>query len=798
MRKFEARVVSGIRLLAAVGVVALLPTAALPASTETADRGATVSWDVVDAVTTLSLDTATLSSLGVETTVAGDRVSGHVKHPLSVIPDGAPSFAADVDSNLSGVIGWDGFRGFEEGSVLRHRGGVTLRRGSRTLDFADFELKAGARAGDLEFVDARGVPYLATAAAQWELDTDGRQLRYMNADVRVLPAFAEWLGDARYADMTVGVLDLDANLSGGPIPPPPTPDGAGPPPCGDWSGNVDVGLVNMSSVTSAGVPGVVNGRSVTVVLPSAELENVGTANVPWYSQFTNLGVPPHNDQHPYLVWQMLRSSNGVLEPIGRNDLKHGFLTINIGCDAGACTDSHVLGLGCADVYGTSTNNTLGRLAFRPEITASTGVWAHCGGIPSHFDANGDCAQDPGFSSGENSFTHGLKAAETDLSVAGALYYVEAFYIVKDDINIFNSMGYRRVTPAKPASTWTFATVGAYAQGPAINTWVNPTTPGPGADNELLDTGQGRVQLAVKTTDLGGGVKRYAYAFQNHDFDRRISSFHVPFDATIGNVQNITYADGDGFATNDWTAVANASGITWTAPVATTPPAPIDYATLVSFRFDSTREPVAVSALLGVFEAGSPTSLTLATLAPVSNFSVTPTSGLVTTEAGGTASFTVVLDSAPTGDVSFNLTSSDPTEGSVSPGSLTFTTSDWSNAAAHTVTVTGVNDAIDDGAVGFTIQTGNATSTDLIFDGQNPPDVGVSNTDDDVAGITVAPTSGLVTTEANGQATFTIVLTSEPTVDVTIGLASSNTNEGTVAPPSVTLTSGDWTSPRRTP
>ena len=157
MRKFEARVVSGIRWLAAVGVVAFLPTAAIPASTETADRGATVSWDVLDAVTTLSLDTAMLSNLGVETTVAGDRVSGHVKHPLSVIPDGAPSFAADVDSNLRGLIGWDGFRGFEEGSVLRHRGGLTLRRGSRTLDFADFELKAGARAGDLVFVDARGV-----------------------------------------------------------------------------------------------------------------------------------------------------------------------------------------------------------------------------------------------------------------------------------------------------------------------------------------------------------------------------------------------------------------------------------------------------------------------------------------------------------------------------------------------------------------------------------------------------------------------------------------------------------------
>ena len=53
------------------------------------------------------------------------------------------------------------------------------------------------------------------------------------------------------------------------------------------------------------------------------------------------------------------------------------------------------------------------LAPRSEVTASTGIWSHCGGIPSHFDTNGDCVQDF-FGSGENALTHGLNAAETDL------------------------------------------------------------------------------------------------------------------------------------------------------------------------------------------------------------------------------------------------------------------------------------------------------------------------------------------------------------------------------------------------
>jgi hypothetical protein len=46
--------------------------------------------------------------------------------------------------------------------------------------------------------------------------------------------------------------------------------------------------------------------------------------------------------------------------------------------------------------------------------------------------------------------------------------------------------------------------------------------------------------------------------------------------------------------------------------------------------------------------------------------VTPVAGLGTTEAGGTASFTVVLNSQPTANVIIPVTSSDPSEGAASP------------------------------------------------------------------------------------------------------------------------------------
>ncbi len=169
--------------------------------------------------------------------------------------------------------------------------------------------------------------------------------------------------------------------------------------------------------------------------------------------------------------------------------------------------------------------------------------------------------------------------------------------------------------------------------------------------------------------------------------------------------------------------------------------------------------------------------------------VTPASGLVTTEAGGTATFTVVLASQPTANVTVGLASSDLTEGTVAPASVVFTSANWN--VAQTVTVTGVDDLIVDGTVAYTITTAPATSSDSNYNGIDPANVSVSNSDNDAAGITVSPTAGLVTTEAGGTATFTVVLASQPAANVGIGLSSSDTTEGTVAPASLVFTPANW-------
>jgi hypothetical protein len=117
--------------------------------------------------------------------------------------------------------------------------------------------------------------------------------------------------------------------------------------------------------------------------------------------------------------------------------------------------------------------------------------------------------------------------------------------------------------------------------------------------------------------------------------------------------------------------------------------------------------------------------------PPSGFTVTPTSGLVTTEGGGTAAFTVKLNSQPTANVSVGLSSSDTTEGTVSPISLTWTPSTWN--VAQTVTVTGVDDTLVDGDIAYTIVTAPATSSDAKYNGLNPADVAVTNLDNDPPG-----------------------------------------------------------------
>ena len=65
-----------------------------------------------------------------------------------------------------------------------------------------------------------------------------------------------------------------------------------------------------------------------------------------------------------------------------------------------------------------------------------------------------------------------------------------------------------------------------------------------------------------------------------------------------------------------------------------------------------------------------------------------------------------LRTRPAGNVTIAVTSTDTTEGTVSPSSLTFTQANWN--ASQTVTATGVNDALNDGDQSWNVRLQTAT------------------------------------------------------------------------------------------
>lgn len=168
--------------------------------------------------------------------------------------------------------------------------------------------------------------------------------------------------------------------------------------------------------------------------------------------------------------------------------------------------------------------------------------------------------------------------------------------------------------------------------------------------------------------------------------------------------------------------------------------------------------------------------------------------LVTTEAGGTATFTLVLDDVPADAVTISLSSSNAAEGSVAPAQVTFDATNWS--VAQTITVTGQDDGTDDGDVVYSVVTGNTVSADPAYHDLPVPDVSVTNVDDeDTAGVAISPSTPLTVLESRTTATFTVVLTAQPTADVVISHTSSDTTEGTVSPPSSTFTPASWNVPQ---
>ena len=170
------------------------------------------------------------------------------------------------------------------------------------------------------------------------------------------------------------------------------------------------------------------------------------------------------------------------------------------------------------------------------------------------------------------------------------------------------------------------------------------------------------------------------------------------------------------------------------------------------------------------------------LAKVPGVAVSPTS--LTVAEGGTNTYAVVLDTQPTGDVMVAI-GSDNTEVTAGPASLTFSTTDW--ATPQTVTVRAAEDADADDDTAAVTHTVSGYGTVL-----TAPEVSVTVTDNDTPGVTVSPTS--LTIDEGSSGTYTVVLDTLPSGDVTVAIGSDNTDV-TANPASLTFSTTDWATPQ---
>jgi len=148
---------------------------------------------------------------------------------------------------------------------------------------------------------------------------------------------------------------------------------------------------------------------------------------------------------------------------------------------------------------------------------------------------------------------------------------------------------------------------------------------------------------------------------------------------------------------------------------------------------------------------------------VAGFAIEGITPFVTSEGGLSATFTVSMLSTAgiDGDITLPVSSSNNEEGTVNVESLVFNNSTFSQQ----VTITGVDDLIEDGDVDYQLIIGGATvsnpGADSAYIGLTPGNVNGVNKDNDFDGFTVDLSNTTNTTDQGGATSFRIRLNTQP-------------------------------------
>ena len=502
--------------------------------------------------------------------------------------------------------------------LARLHTGLTLSYGGRSVSLDDLTLTPGAWGNHPAFVarDQQGRIMFRLTHMHILAEHERGLLTVQNAEVEASSELAAMLGLDVLADMPMGLGWLNLDMS---VPFGADTSGRGPgcdarpiwPQDGQFE--AEVALIAMSQVAYQGAePG--TGR--VKIAPSATLKNISQADVPWFRQFSNPGpiypfVPA--DQHPFLVWNLYRVMDGRIEMLAESGVKHAFLTINVNCDIN-CGNSNILWPGCEDVYSAGNNNTSTYQGPKDEIQASLGLWDNCG---SFFDPG--CTG--GQTQGSGQWLNRLLVDPAEFQQPGASYFLDAWYVIQYDRNIWSTMGYRAVTPTPSGQGWTF-NPGPFIQGPMINEWVAEDNTDPMADHRLLvvpsetpdapypgNMPQGHLRLLVKVTETAAGRYRYNYALKNFDFDRGIDRFHIPL---VEGAEVFDSFFGGGPDAQAWDVEISPAGVTFLPPEDQFQP----WFTLYNFEIETDAPPSQSALSLGLGEGAVSDTLSVQILAPL--------------------------------------------------------------------------------------------------------------------------------------------------------------------------------------
>lgn len=558
-----------------------------------------------------------------------------------------------------------------EGGSLSITGGyvLALPDGSR-IDLRNATLRVNAKNPlVLDLVSTDGKVWFHADRIMFELTNSKRTLTVYTADLRITNELAKrlrapvaegWsLGDfAMSTEVTIEGSGAQPNRVCEPYPWP----GVAVPGVPGATYQADLFMQNIF-IQTAGCQNCSgpNGTGIAAFAPSSTLRNnvndgtaqqtisdplgtssaLYTADVAWFTKFSGNHPPYNNDQHPFLIWNLYRiDANGAISQIGRSGVKHAFVSTNSGCTSTCGVfGGHALGLGCSDTYTNSHNDSPSDMGPRSEIIPATGQWGRCGSI---FDTNCDGTQN---SPNNTSWTQRMKVPEKKLahtSGDGASFLFESWYIVRDDINIYNSMATESVNPQFSGSMWALTGASGYRLGGAIDRWVDPSNPGPNASTSELSVPEGHAKVAVKVTALGNGKWRYNYAVMNFDFARAetqgsepnlrvlsnkgFDSFSIPVPAGVSVLAPASDAGGTEVNGNWRAKIANGQltfsndgslgGIgTRDTPSASLPT--LDWGTLYSFSFIASAPPASGSTTLHVATTGTPSSYAVSALVPTS-------------------------------------------------------------------------------------------------------------------------------------------------------------------------------------